>query len=248
MMLLLLLTACGSSGEIPSTPDTSTVAAQSTPADPETTTGPRLREDWLKLECNDEGHESSHSASSIKRAWDLAPADRVHCDATFVGFASFTTTETEREAVEVAEYDELDDIRHLYGKCAEAYLGDYGESHPWSEAQIKEADGALILCPDHPEREEVEERIAKAGEVQKARERGEIFNDGTYRVGDDIPAGTYVTESDTGFENCYWERLDATGEIIDNNFVRNGFRAEVAISASDYSFSTDGCGEWRKQG
>ncbi|MEW1990040.1 hypothetical protein AB0365_15485, partial [Brevibacterium casei] len=63
----------------------------------------------------------------------------------------------------------------------------------------------------------------------------------------DIQPGTYVAESETPFENCYWERLDSSGEIIDNNFINSGFRAEVSIKSSDYSFTAEGCGEWVKQ-
>ena len=43
------------------------------------------------------------------------------------------------------------------------------------------------------------------------------------------------------------ERLDSSGEIIDNNFINSGFRAEVSIKSSDYSFTAEGCGEWVKQ-
>ena len=88
----------------------------------------------------------------------------------------------------------------------------------------------------------------KKGEVKEnAREDGKIFNSGTYKVGADIQPGTYVAESETPFENCYWERLDSSGEIIDNNFINSGFRAEVSIKSSDYSFTAEGCGEWVKQ-
>lgn len=74
------------------------------------------------------------------------------------------------------------------------------------------------------------------------------FGSGTYRVGTDIEPGTYAVESASAFSGCYWERTDASGEIIDNNFINSGFRAEVTIASSDYSFHTERCGTWEKIG
>lgn len=73
------------------------------------------------------------------------------------------------------------------------------------------------------------------------------FGPGTYRVGTMIEPGTYVSESDTPREGCYWERTDAAGNIIDNNFISSSFRAEVTIMAGDYSFTSERCGRWVKQ-
>lgn len=246
---LFLLTACGSSADSSSTQETSVSdGAQATPSTPATSKPPLHRADNMYIECSDSDRNPPQMESSLDQIWQYEASERVNCDVTFKTFnRNYKQTDKEKEAIDVAEYDDADSLDTLYSLCAESYLGDYEESIPWLIAQINEVRGALVLCPDHPERDEVEERMQKGEEDEQARESGEMFYDGTYRVGKDIPPGWYVTTSENGFENCYWERLDATGEIIDNNFIRNGFRAEVTISASDYSFSTDGCGEWRKQ-
>lgn len=202
----------------------------------------------MSIKCSDSDRKPTHTASSFEEIWEHEPAQRTNCDVSFkASHASYERKDEETEAIEVAGYDKFSSIDLLYGKCAESYLGDYGEILPWSPAQIEEARGAFMLCPDHPERDEVEERMQKGEEEEQARESGEIFGSGTYRVGEDISPGTYVTESENGFDGCYWERLDSAGNIIDNNFIHSGFRAEVTIRESDYSFSTERCGEWRKQ-
>jgi hypothetical protein len=70
------------------------------------------------------------------------------------------------------------------------------------------------------------------------------FGPGTYRVGVNIPAGTYRTR--TPSSGCYWERLSgfsgSTSDIIDNNFTN--VPDVVTISPSDLGFETDGCSTW----
>ena len=81
---------------------------------------------------------------------------------------------------------------------------------------------------------------------------------GVYRIGDTwtgvsgahsgnettIP-GTYVVFD---VEDCYWERLDNAGNIIDNNFVSAAPRVETTIHSSDYAFNSDDCGRWVRVG
>jgi len=70
------------------------------------------------------------------------------------------------------------------------------------------------------------------------------FGDGTYRVGADIPAGTYRAPYPSG--GCYWERLSGFSgsfeEIIANNFTASP--DIVTISPTDVGFSSEGCGTW----
>ena len=69
---------------------------------------------------------------------------------------------------------------------------------------------------------------------------------GAHEVGDEwapdvaVP-GTYVTFD---VEGCYWERLDNTGSIIANNFIRAAPRVEVTINSSDFAFNSERCGRW----
>lgn len=192
------------------------------------------------------------SYESFEAAWEgFEEQVEVRCEASYgSSFSTYTLDENEIEAVETANYEDEDSLRTLYGLCATPLLGDNGTRFgglPWSEGQQQEAQGALVLCPDHPDREEVEDRMAAANETEEAREQGEIFGGGSYRVGEDIQPGLYVTESDEGFDGCYWERLDSAGNIVENSFMHSGFRAEVYIAETDYSFYSNRCGTWEKQ-
>lgn len=62
--------------------------------------------------------------------------------------------------------------------------------------------------------------------------------------GDATIPGTYVV---LDVEDCYWERLDDKGEIIDNNFIMAAPRVEVTIRSTDYAFNST-CGRWVRIG
>ncbi len=74
---------------------------------------------------------------------------------------------------------------------------------------------------------------------------GFTFGAGTWIVGSQIPADTYVN---VGFSSgCYWERLSGFGgelsDVIANNF--DDVRQIVEIKPTDAGFSTDAdCGTW----
>lgn len=208
----------------------------------------------FSISCRDDERVDTGDFSDLSEVWDeLDKEERTSCSGSWthsdqVEAAEFHQyTDTELEALEVADYEKDLSLPTLYSICAESYLGDYKQNIPWSSGQAQEVEGALVLCPDHPEREEVEQRIAEGAEAEAQEERGERFHAGTFKVGEDVQPGTYVVEREDGFEGCYWERLDASGNIIANNFIRSGFRAEVTIAESDYSFSSSKCGEWIKQ-
>lgn len=199
------------------------------------------------------GHDSQEF-DSFEDAWELDPDDRLSCIGSWKhspeseAAAQHDYTDTELEAIETAGYDDKSSLKYLHSKCAEGYLGKDDEHNiELGEDGLAEYEGAVALCPDHPERDEAERRVTESAEVHEQRENGERIAGGPHRVGEDMQPGTYVSEDDEGFENCYWERLDSAGNIIDNNFITSGFRAEVTVAASDYSFSAEGCGEWAKQ-
>jgi len=76
------------------------------------------------------------------------------------------------------------------------------------------------------------------------------FRSGTYRVGTEpgmVPPGTYVAESEFGFDGCYWATLDSVGDIIENNFVGSGFRVVATVSGAALSVEFDDCGWFIKQ-
>jgi hypothetical protein len=70
------------------------------------------------------------------------------------------------------------------------------------------------------------------------------FGDGTWRVGSQVPAGTYRTRQ--AASGCYWERLSGfggtLGEIIANHFG-DGYQV-VTIASTDAGFHTASCGAW----
>lgn len=132
----------------------------------------------------------------------------------------------------------------LYGGCGSnnrwwpVYSKNDTMSAEWAQEQI----GQNLLCPNHPHMDQARraiQRSLKQAELDKNR----IQYDGTYVVSKELNPGTYVAFPDGG--GCYWERTDANGEIIDNNFS-NGARVEFTIQPSDYSVSVAGCGEWRQ--
>jgi hypothetical protein len=73
----------------------------------------------------------------------------------------------------------------------------------------------------------------------------DIISGGSLRVagtavpGESVRPGTYVAYDVDG---CYWERLDAAGEIIDNNFVNAAPQVQVTIRGSDFAFNSERCG------
>jgi hypothetical protein len=68
--------------------------------------------------------------------------------------------------------------------------------------------------------------------------------DGFYLVGVDIAPGLWRSNG-TG-NDCYWERLTRTGDIIDNHFGLAG--GTVNISTTDFQFHAQDCGQWEYLG
>jgi len=64
---------------------------------------------------------------------------------------------------------------------------------------------------------------------------------GVFKVGVDIAPRVWKAPPD--LQDCYWERTDANGDIIDNHFGPTGAGLEVNVSESDYQVKFDGCGE-----
>lgn len=95
-----------------------------------------------------------------------------------------------------------------------------------------------ILCPDQqPLLTE-----ALSGNAVMTR-----FIDGKYIVSHGNSAqrslmpGTYSTGPAS---DCYWERADSQGNIIDNNMVSISQSITVTIEDSDGAFTSKGCGPW----
>ena len=79
------------------------------------------------------------------------------------------------------------------------------------------------------------------------------FGSGTWEIGVDIEAGTYVSRRDTRvpFNNpfCSWERLSGLGGTISETITAGltDGNAIVDIQSSDIGFTSIGCEEWVKR-
>lgn len=100
---------------------------------------------------------------------------------------------------------------------------------------------------------EIEQREAKVAEREKAVSATEqriadtTITEGTWTVGRDIEAGTYVTQG-TVSGSCYWEITRSGtngGDIIENDIVGGG-RPTVTLTVGQ-DFTTNRCGSWVKQ-
>jgi hypothetical protein len=142
----------------------------------------------------------------------------------------------------IADLSELD---VLAGVCASLNFSALGRQVVFSDDQLKQVKTALMLCPDSPAAPTLLPIIADQELEESELASGVRIPSGVHRVGAEMQPGTYVAEGK--LDGCYWERTDSTGEIIDNNFIGSALRAEVTVRASDYSFTSSGCGQWRRQ-
>lgn len=210
----------------------------------------------MGINCMIRDDEEPQPLESFEEAWEQHTVEeRELCrwyspndpDEPSLSFNEYELTEVEQEAIDLAGYEDVSSIRTLYVICAQSYE-DRSSSDDWVQVQAAEVLGAFVLCPEHPDREIVESAVSHWIPWIEAEAWGDVYTGGTYRVNDDIPPGTYVAESVEGFNGCYWERLDTNGNIIANHFQNSGFRTQVTISSSDYSFHSSGCGAWRRIG
>lgn len=68
------------------------------------------------------------------------------------------------------------------------------------------------------------------------------FHDGTHIVGVEIDAGTYRTYA--GVANCYYERNDGSGTILENNFASSAHNGLTVTVNDGDGLVTEGCGLW----
>ncbi|GAB3617313.1 hypothetical protein GCM10027416_18700 [Okibacterium endophyticum] len=154
-------------------------------------------------------------------------------------------TEQQNAAAAIAGYSDMSHLKYLYGICVMPGMG-YATNPtiPYSESQVQEVNAALLICPTHPAADDVRAILAQVDADAKARADGSRFGEGVYLVGTEIQPGTFAIEGD--ITDCYWERQDANGNTIDNYFAAAAKRVQVTIAASDYAFSSTGCGTWVK--
>lgn len=152
-------------------------------------------------------------------------------------------TALEQAAYKTSRYDG-NNIGTLYGICAANHPSDVYASPGFaaSDEQIPEITAALMLCPKHPLAPKWRQAIQRGQRDTQLEQQGRLFGDGTFLVGKEIKAGTYVT---TDVKGCYWERQNRNGGIIDNDFLISARRVQVTIRSGDYAFHSEGCKTWK---
>lgn len=213
-------------------------------AAPAPTPTPTLREWGVNCRILDDSFATVEERrfNSLEASW-ASGRPWSACDAFVV--SGDTYSDLERAATATAGYDTVDSVDTLYGLCAEVG-GFYVTDGIVSEAQAEEVAGMLTLCPDFPAAAQLEAASAAARQIAAERAAGLRFFGGVYEVGVTVQPGRYQTTGPV--ENCYWERLDAAGEIIDNNFVSAATQVQVTIAPTDFAIHVDGCGEFVKIG
>lgn len=156
------------------------------------------------------------------------------CELTKTG-GTYTDAQRQAVAAMFGSEAEMSYLESLYRDCATRKPGfivalEKNERLPVSATSS--ARGMQVLCPDHPAQVDLVHLI-----------EGRIISDGTYRVGSEVQPGTYAIEAP--ISGCYWERTDDVGGTVENAFINAAVRVQVTIAASDYSFHSERCGNWR---
>lgn len=260
VLAAVMLAACGGTGapetdsasaapvaEVTTEAETTEPSPTPTPTPsptPELPESPLVRE--LDMECNGGTGTTSYNYYSLERVWQDSAEAHTRCT---IYDDMAVQLEVEQEALERAYGPDSDSLHILYSMCGETMMGNAGTfgPRPMTEGQRHETEGALVLCPEHPDAEAVRELVAIGAADDEIRAEGRMFHSGTYLVGEEVQPGTYVSESGDGepFDGCYWELTDESGGIIDNFFSTSALRVELTVRSSAYSLTVDGCGEFR---
>jgi hypothetical protein len=207
--------------------------------------------EMITVTCDVKGGRTKFRIDRVKPDWQAVWAEPLPPKKTFLGTGvhceSFggqlePVSFTEQAIYDADKRPSRYTLRIPYEQCVEHGTEWSMNEWPVSGAQVAEAETALLLCPNHPDGPAIRSRIADRGVLKAQRKQGRAFADGNYRVGSQVQPGTYFVED---VSNCYWERLDSAGNIIDNNFVTDALRVEATIGSGDFSFHTEGCGMWR---
>ena len=71
---------------------------------------------------------------------------------------------------------------------------------------------------------------------------------GTYKVGEEIAPGTWITDEDGANGHCYWARLTEYNDIRDNDFASNDAPMRIVVRSSDAYIEIDGNCDFLFQG
>lgn len=255
----LALSGCASNSTSPAgaasaTADVTTVTASEVPTEtptptptqtPTPTPTPTAEPAKLTYECAVNG--TFRDFTNFRDVWATKAAVN-NCQANFVlGSKDLPLTPTEQKAVTTAygETGTPDQIRELYAICGETSgipieFANNGE-------QAKEAEGAILLCPDHPKMGLIKESIASGlakdkanAAIESERESGKFLDEGSYLVGKEAVPGTWQSQGER-VTNCYWEISDRTGNIMANNFISIAPQFTIKVPVSAAGLTIRGC-------
>lgn len=187
--------------------------------------------------------------ASVADVWATPPKDWGSC---YVAPRADIRAESalEKKSLEISEANWGDSIpdadarkrmlQESYSMCASKNMSLDAE-----ELSIKSnkesAKAAIVLCPEHPDMDSVKALMREGDNITQLKEEGRVIEPGTHKVGKDVQPGTYVAESETPMDGCYWEARDSAGEIIDNEFATSAYRMEMTIPEDAYSVMTKRC-------
>jgi hypothetical protein len=190
---------------------------------------------WMFL-CDSTTYET------LQAAWIAQDAESRECTARLAA-EQFTPNKIQAKAIKTLTADEKGDpaqvavdFGDILAVCATVQRS--RDDAPLTTAPYPDKGlyaAASAICPNAPHAPRL-----------KAVGRGEIFADGNYVVGQDIPAGTYRSEKRV--RDCYWERTTPNGDIIDNNLATFASAGALVTVRDGESFNPgEECGEWRKE-
>ena len=193
----------------------------------------------------------TEAPSALDEIWALGD-DVTRCTGKSNGGTTFTETEQKAlDALGQAATDDAkdeaaaDDVRlaDIYALCATP--GFYFGVSPGisNDEQASQIEAALILCPEHPDADATRTSLSTYEANVKAGNDGTRFNDGVWKVGDEIKPGTYKPE--TPSDTCRWFRYDAEGDWIESSYDKPQAEIVVTIDATDSTFESRNCGYWR---
>lgn len=217
----LALAACGSPESAPSATAPTTASPTATAiAAPFT------------FDC-DNGLDVEFTTTSIDEAFKAVRDDTASCQATNNEVEGFTPDPT--QAAAVAKYGSTDPDENSADVLADMYTDCMVSSHEEWMGSKAEMAAAVTLCPESPNAKNM-----------RLYADGQLFSDGTYKVGKNLKPGTYkVYLPDGGIvKDCYWDLTTKSGSTIRNAFIPSAPRVSVTIPASAYGFSSEGCGWW----
>lgn len=193
----------------------------------------------VTITCYDENAQAA-TFHDVADAWHAARFG--HCEAAVTGALNGLQRAALTTAYGRASSNDGVRLGGLYGICAQSGADNLDVLRYAAPVTVAKTRGALVLCRDHPDRTLIKALLVSAQARNRLVAAGRIFPDGDYRVGEQVPPGTYYVRD---VRNCYWQRTGRSGKILGNAYVAHAVRVTATIAANDYAFHSERCGEWQ---